>query len=42
MTQVRIGGCGFMGMVHCLSDQKLAGVRIEAVCDRNPEKLDVG
>jgi predicted dehydrogenase len=39
MIRVGIAGLGFMGMVHWLSYQRLRGVRVAAICDRNPHRL---
>lgn len=37
--RVGIAGLGFMGMVHYLSYQKIAGVEVVAIADRHPERL---
>src|SRR5882757_2622734 len=39
MIRVGIAGLGFMGMVHWHSYQRLRGVRVTAICDRNPHRL---
>ncbi|MEM7312120.1 MAG: Gfo/Idh/MocA family oxidoreductase [Planctomycetota bacterium] len=39
MTQVGIIGVGFMGMVHYLTYQKLANVKVAALCDSVPSRL---
>jgi predicted dehydrogenase len=38
MIRVGIAGLGFMGMVHWLSYQRLRGVRVAAICDRNAHR----
>lgn len=40
MIRVGIVGLGFMGWVHWLSYQQLRGVRVAAICSRNPRKLE--
>jgi predicted dehydrogenase len=40
MIRVGIAGLGFMGMVHWLSYQRLRGVRVAAICDRNRHRRD--
>ena len=41
MKNVGIGivGIGFMGMIHYLAVQKLAGGKVVAICTRDPKKL---
>jgi predicted dehydrogenase len=39
MIRVGIVGLGFMGWMHWLAHQKLRGVRVTAVCDRNDHRL---
>ena len=39
MIRVGIVGMGFMGWVHWLSYQQMRGVRVAAICSRNPRKL---
>lgn len=36
---IGILGVGFIGMVHYLSYQKIAGARVAAICDNNCERL---
>lgn len=38
MIRVGIIGLGFMGWMHWLAYQRLRGVRVTAVCDRNPHR----
>ena len=38
MLRVGIAGIGFMGMVHYLSYQKVAGVEVTAIASRDPKK----
>lgn len=39
MVRVGIVGIGFMGMVHYLTYQKLGGVRVAALCEKNEARL---
>lgn len=39
MIHVGITGIGFMGMIHYLAYQKVRGVKVAAICSRNPKKL---
>ena len=39
MIRVGIVGMGFMGWVHWLSYQQMRGMRVAAICSRNPRKL---
>lgn len=39
MLKVGITGLGFMGMIHYLAYQKLDGVRVTAICEKVPERL---
>ncbi len=39
MVKVGIAGIGFMGMVHYLSYQKLRGVQVVAICEKDKERL---
>lgn len=39
MVGIGIVGIGFMGMIHYLAAQKLAGGRVVALCSRDPKKL---
>ncbi|HYH67669.1 MAG TPA: Gfo/Idh/MocA family oxidoreductase [Urbifossiella sp.] len=39
MIRIGIVGIGFMGRIHYLAAQRLAGARVAAVCSRDPAKL---
>ena len=39
MVKIGIVGIGFMGRIHFLASQRLAGGRVAAVCSRDPKKL---
>lgn len=39
MIKVGIAGIGFMGMVHYLTYQKLRGVKVVAICEKQKERL---
>lgn len=39
MVRIGIVGIGFMGRIHYLAGQRLAGAKITAVCSRDPAKL---
>ena len=39
MLRIGITGLGFMGMIHYLAYQKLDGVKVTAICDIIPERL---
>ncbi len=39
MVGIGIVGIGFMGMIHYLAAQRLAGGRVVALCSRDPKKL---
>jgi predicted dehydrogenase len=39
MLRVGIAGIGFMGWIHYLAYQKVKGVKLAAVCTRDPKKL---
>jgi predicted dehydrogenase len=39
MIRVGIAGIGFMGWIHYLAYQKVKGVKLAAVCTRDPKKL---
>jgi len=39
MLNVGIAGIGFMGWMHYLAYRKSAGVRLGAICTRNPQRL---
>lgn len=39
MLQVGIVGIGFMGITHFLAYQRVPGVRVVAICSRDPKKL---
>lgn len=39
MIRVGIAGIGFMGMVHYLSYQKIAGAKVVALCEQNEKRL---
>lgn len=39
MLRIGIAGIGFMGMVHYLSYQKLRGVKVTALCEREERRL---
>jgi predicted dehydrogenase len=39
MVRIGIVGLGFMGRIHYLASQKLAGAKVAAVCSRDPAKL---
>ena len=39
MIRVGLVGIGFMGWIHWLAYQKLAGVRVAAISSRNPQRL---
>lgn len=39
MINVGIAGLGFMGMIHYLAYQRLRGVRVVAMCEKDPVKL---
>ena len=39
MIRIGIVGIGFMGRIHYLAAQKLAGAKVAAVCSRDPAKL---
>ena len=38
MIRVGIAGIGFMGMIHFHAYQKVSGVRVDAICSRNPRR----
>jgi len=38
MIRVGIAGIGFMGMIHYLSYEKVRGVRVDAICSRDPKR----
>ncbi|MEM9353061.1 MAG: Gfo/Idh/MocA family oxidoreductase [Planctomycetota bacterium] len=40
MIRVGIAGLGFMGMVHYLSYQKIRGVKVAAICEKNRKRLE--
>lgn len=39
MINVGIAGIGFMGWIHYLAYQKVRGIRLAAICTRDPQKL---
>jgi len=39
MIRVGIVGIGFMGMIHYLAYQRVRGVKVQAICSRDPQKL---
>jgi predicted dehydrogenase len=39
MLRIGIAGIGFMGWIHYLAYQKVKGVKLAAVCTRDPKKL---
>jgi predicted dehydrogenase len=39
MLRVGIAGIGFMGWIHYLAYQRVRGVRLTAICSRDPHKL---
>jgi len=39
MIRVGIAGIGFMGMVHFLTYQKLRGVKVVAICEKDEDRL---
>ncbi|MBY0233266.1 MAG: Gfo/Idh/MocA family oxidoreductase [Gemmataceae bacterium] len=39
MVRIGLAGIGFMGRIHFLAAQKVAGAEIAAVCSRDPAKL---
>jgi len=39
MIRVGIAGLGFMGMIHYLSYQKIRGVKVSAMCEKDPQRL---
>jgi len=39
MINVGITGLGFMGMIHYLAYQKVAGARVKAICETDPVRL---
>ena len=39
MVRIGIVGIGFMGRIHFLAGQRLAGAKVVAVCSRDPAKL---
>jgi predicted dehydrogenase len=39
MINVGIAGIGFMGMIHYLAYQKVAGARVCALCEQDPKRL---
>jgi predicted dehydrogenase len=39
MVRIGIVGIGFMGRIHYLAAQRLAGAKVAAVCSRDPKKL---
>ncbi len=39
MLRVGIVGIGFMGLVHYLSYEKTRGVKVAAICEKDPKKL---
>jgi len=39
MIRVGIAGIGFMGMIHYLAYQKLQGVKVVAMCEKDPVRL---
>ena len=39
MVRIGIVGIGFMGRIHYLAGQRLAGAKVVAVCSRDPAKL---
>ncbi|MER3415965.1 MAG: oxidoreductase [Gemmataceae bacterium] len=38
MVRIGIAGIGFMGMIHYLAAQRVAGARVTAICTRDPKK----
>ena len=39
MVKVGIVGIGFMGMIHYLAAQRASGLKVVALCSRDPKKL---
>jgi predicted dehydrogenase len=39
MVGIGIVGVGFMGMIHYLAAQRVAGAKVVAICSRDPKKL---
>src|SRR5580704_16647313 len=39
MVNIGVVGIGFMGMIHYMAYQKVAGARVVALCSRDPKKL---
>src|SRR5262245_28476909 len=39
MVRIGLVGIGFMGMIHYLASRKLKGVKVAAICSRDPKKL---
>lgn len=39
MIRVGIAGVGFMGMIHYLAYEKVAGAKVEAICEKDPQRL---
>jgi predicted dehydrogenase len=39
MVRIGIVGIGFMGMIHYLAAQRVAGAKVVALCSRDPQKL---
>lgn len=39
MVRIGVVGLGFMGIIHYLAAQKVSGVKVAAVCSRDPVKL---
>ena len=36
MVGIGVVGIGFMGMIHYLASEKLAGAKVVALCSRDP------
>src|SRR5580704_8960056 len=39
MVNIGVVGIGFMGMIHYMAYQKVAGAKVVALCSRDPKKL---
>ena len=39
MARIGIVGIGFMGMIHYLASERVAGAKVVAICSRDPKKL---
>ncbi|HID76931.1 MAG TPA: Gfo/Idh/MocA family oxidoreductase [Planctomycetaceae bacterium] len=39
MIRVGIAGIGFMGMIHYLAYQRVRGAKVQAICEKIPERL---